>query len=286
MNAGEILAQYDFIKIAISNELMQRAVIERGARQAAGNPTSFQQGTGVNLTKNDGIVNRLIPGENNANIRSAAPVRGTSPLSAQKMNNVTAQNPNIGNAVINRAQQIRGNVLNNKPVTSPNQTMSSFMANKPKPTMPIAGNAIKGKSLLAGRLGKGLAVGGLMAGAGYLGNKLLGSSDKTASLIESTLDNIGLGILAVPSVAGLAGHPMSDRNKEIAEVGGLGILAAHPTYEMGHAAVNAIKGLPGQGNGLVQRAGQGIGNVVNKLRGAAPVLSKLAYNSFYQEILK
>lgn len=109
---------------------------------------------------------------------------------------------------------------------------------------------------------------------------------KTASLIESTLDNIGLGILAAPSVAGLAGHPMNEKTKEIAEVGGLGVLAAHPTYEMGHAAVNAVKGLPVQGNGLVQRAGQGIGNVVNKLRGAAPVLSKLAYNSFYQEILK
>ena len=111
---------------------------------------------------------------------------------------------------------------------------------------------------------------------------------KTAfsSNMVNGLEAAGLGILAAPSVAGLAGHPMGEKTKEIAEVGGLGVLAAHPTYEMGHAAVNAVKGLPGQGNGLVQRAGQGIGNVVNKLRGAAPVLSKLAYNSFYQEILK
>ncbi len=78
---------------------------------------------------------------------------------------------------------------------------------------------------------------------------------------------------------------MSDRNKEMAEVGGLGVLAAHPAYEMGHHALNAIKGVPGQApTGLAQRAGQGIGNIVNKFRGAAPVLSKLAYNSFYQEV--
>ena len=111
---------------------------------------------------------------------------------------------------------------------------------------------------------------------------------KTAfsSNMVNGLEVAGLGILAAPSVAGLAGHPMNEKTKEIAEVGGLGVLAAHPTYELGHAAVNAVKGLPGQGNGLVQRAGQGIGNVVNKLRGATPVLSKLAYNSFYQEILK
>ena len=111
---------------------------------------------------------------------------------------------------------------------------------------------------------------------------------KTAfsSNMVNGLEAAGLGILAAPSVAGLAGHPMGEKTKEIAEVGGLGVLAAHPTYELGHAAVNAIKGVPGQGNGLVQRAGQGIGNVVNKLRGATPVLSKLAYNSFYQEILK
>ena len=111
---------------------------------------------------------------------------------------------------------------------------------------------------------------------------------KTAfsSNMVNGLEAAGLGILAAPSVAGLAGHPMGEKTKEIAEVGGLGVLAAHPTYELGHAAVNAVKGLPVQGNGLVQRAGQGIGNVVNKLRGATPVLSKLAYNSFYQEILK
>lgn len=109
---------------------------------------------------------------------------------------------------------------------------------------------------------------------------------QAASLAVPALENLGLGILAAPSAAGLAGHPMNEKAKEVAEVGGLGVLAAHPTYELGHAAVNAIKGVPGQGTGLAQRAGQGIGNVVNKLRGATPVLSKLAYNSFYQEILK
>lgn len=99
------------------------------------------------------------------------------------------------------------------------------------------------------------------------------------------LETVGLGILAAPSVAGLAGRPMEDKTKELAEVGGLGVLAAHPAYELGHATVGAAKGLPNQGTGLLQRAGQGIGNLVNRARGIAPVLSKLAYTSFYQELL-
>lgn len=109
---------------------------------------------------------------------------------------------------------------------------------------------------------------------------------KSASLGVSALELGGLGILAAPSVAGLTGHPMGEKAKEVAEVGGLGVLAAHPAYELGHAAVNAVKGLPAQGTGLLQRAGQSIGQGINKLRPMLPVMSKLAFTSFYQEILK
>lgn len=109
---------------------------------------------------------------------------------------------------------------------------------------------------------------------------------KSASLGVSGLELGGLGVLAVPSVAGLAGHPMGEKAKEIAEVGGLGVLAAHPAYELGHAAVNAVKGLPAQGPGLLQRAGHSIGQGISKLRPIIPAMSKLAFTSFYQEILK
>lgn len=109
---------------------------------------------------------------------------------------------------------------------------------------------------------------------------------KSASLGVSALELGGLGVLAAPSVAGLTGHPMGEKAKEVAEVGGLGVLAAHPAYELGHAAVNAVKGLPAQGTGLLQRAGQSIGQGINKLRPMIPAMSKLAYTAFYQEILK
>jgi len=122
---------------------------------------------------------------------------------------------------------------------------------------------------------------------------------KTSSLAVPALENLGLGILAAPSIAGIAGHPINENAKEVAEVGGLGVLAAHPTYELanhylpesvknriGQTASNVGGHVLGGTAGLATRASQGIGNVVNKFRSAAPVLSKLAYNSFYQEILK
>jgi hypothetical protein len=109
---------------------------------------------------------------------------------------------------------------------------------------------------------------------------------KSASNLVNALELGGLGVLAAPSVAGLAGHPMGEKAKEIAEVGGLGVLAAHPTYELGHAAVNAVKGLPAQGTGLLQRAGQSIGQGINKLRPIISTMPKLAYTAFYQEVLK
>ena len=47
----------------------------------------------------------------------------------------------------------------------------------------------------------------------------------------------GLGVLAVPSIAGLSGKPMDEHSKDIMEVGGLGMLAAPSAY---HAAKSFI----------------------------------------------
>jgi len=140
-------------------------------------------------------------------------------------------------------------------------------------------------------LGKGALIGAGVLGGGMLANHLLKPVKskpltKEASNLVNALELGGLGVLAAPSVAGLAGHPMGEKAKEIAEVGGLGVLAAHPTYELGHAAVNAVKGLPAQGTGLLQRAGQSIGQGINKLRPMIPAMSKLAYTAFCQEVLK
>ncbi len=42
----------------------------------------------------------------------------------------------------------------------------------------------------------------------------------------------GLGILAAPSAANLAGRPMQERSKDVAEVTGLGMLAAPYAHNM------------------------------------------------------
>lgn len=47
----------------------------------------------------------------------------------------------------------------------------------------------------------------------------------------------GLGVLAVPSAANLAGHPMSDHSAHATELAGLGILAGPSAYH----AVKALR---------------------------------------------
>lgn len=42
----------------------------------------------------------------------------------------------------------------------------------------------------------------------------------------------GLGLLAAPSVSALAGHPWEEKNKTLAEIGGLGVLAAPSAHNL------------------------------------------------------
>lgn len=69
-------------------------------------------------------------------------------------------------------------------------------------------------------VGAGLGAAGLMAGAALLHNR----KEKKAGLDH--LELAGLGTLAIPAAAGLAGHHVSDKTKDVAEVAGLGMLAA------------------------------------------------------------
>ena len=82
--------------------------------------------------------------------------------------------------------------------------------------------------------------GGLLAGA--LINKAM-EPNKQASLSQLVAEAPtpawhdlaelgGLGILAVPSVASLAGNPLDEQNKEIAEVAGLGLLATPSVHAL------------------------------------------------------
>jgi hypothetical protein len=56
---------------------------------------------------------------------------------------------------------------------------------------------------------------------------------KEASMTEHALDVAGLGILAAPTVASMAGSDFKKKNKDRAELAGLGVLAAHPAYTIG-----------------------------------------------------
>jgi len=56
----------------------------------------------------------------------------------------------------------------------------------------------------------------------------------------------GLGVLAVPSVAGLAGNHMEDKTKDMMEVGGLGMLAAPSAYHAGKSFIPKATGIAGR----------------------------------------
>jgi len=61
----------------------------------------------------------------------------------------------------------------------------------------------------------------------------------------------GLGILAAPAAANLAGHPMKEKHKDVAEVAGLGMLAAPYAHKM-LAARNASYAGSRVGQGLTR----------------------------------
>lgn len=278
---GSILADYDFVKSAISNELRERAIIERGARNAAGNPGAFQQSTGVNLRKNDGLMNRLIPGEMDANVRSNIGLKQNSPLIAQSSPQAISQNKYLQNNVVDRAKQIRGAAIQNKPIPAAQQTLSQFVASK-KPPVPASIGSGAGKTI-------GKAVGGLMSnplarkgalglglvGAGALAHSVLSSPPppqpmyKQSSLMVPALETAGLGILAKPSIDTLRDPNAEAKERSHAkyELGGLGVLAAHPAYEL------ANHYMP---QGMKDRIGQGVSNIGGRVMGGAAGLATRA----------
>lgn len=68
---------------------------------------------------------------------------------------------------------------------------------------------------------------------------------KLASNLVNALEVGGLGILARPSYQNLRKPNANAEEKSHAkhELAGLGVLAAHPAYELGHAAVNKAKSM-------------------------------------------
>lgn len=263
MKTGEILAQHAFLKVAISDELKTRVEWERSARRRL-TDYSTEGMKKMNLTKPQYDTAKLHTDANNHYL----------PIKNQRAGYVLPH-------------EIRARDIRNTGSTAPSLGMS--LSDHISGTRALKAMN-KTKNLKT--LGKGALIGAGVLGGGMLANHLLSSKPKPLTKtafspsMVSGLELGGLGILAAPSVAGLTGHPMGEKAKEVAEIGGLGVLAAHPAYELGHAAVNAVKGLPAQGTGLLQRAGQSIGQGINKLRPMIPVMSKLAFTSFYQEILK
>lgn len=70
--------------------------------------------------------------------------------------------------------------------------------------------------------------------------------EKISSIAEQAMDLGGLGALALPTIQKMRGKPMSEKNTQRAELGGLGILAAHPAYELGKKGLSKLKGLTGK----------------------------------------
>lgn len=297
MNTGEILARADFVKTATSEGLKRKAFVERKARQLQADEifsSKFKDTPGsTNFeSRRENIRSTM------QNAKKEVNLVGPTPIYNWKNKIPTSTYAKIEP----RRQEIAQNLLppNIFPATSHGRlgnTLSDHV------------ETVK-KTKLLKNTGKGLAIGAGLASAAYGGKKIYDHLNHPKDLIKyddrqvknlgaknlyekvafspnmvNGLENLGLGVLAVPSIAGLAGKPMEDKTKEMVEVGGLGILAAHPTAELGHSAMQAIKGAPVGGIGLMQRAGQGIGNFVNKFRSATPALAKLAYSSFYQELL-
>ena len=100
--------------------------------------------------------------------------------------------------------------------------------------------------------------------------------NKKASLAIPALENLGLGVLAVPSAKTLLDPSANEHDKSHAkyELGGLDILAAHPTYELGQAGAQKLA--PHMSNigtnmmehtsPMIRRMGQGISNIASKIR--------------------
>lgn len=65
--------------------------------------------------------------------------------------------------------------------------------------------------------------------------------EKKSGLGAGALDMAGLGMLAAPTIQKMRGKPMSDKNKDRAELGGLGVLGGSVAAEHAKDAVKAGK---------------------------------------------
>jgi len=225
-------------KIAISDALKHRASVERSARISA-------EAAVERLDRKDPNYHPT-QGRQVFNVKGPAPKSHTSAMGTykdfqrRKEQIVAARHEGVG-----RSQGLEQHVRNTK---------------------------IK---KLVGKGAKGLLAAGSVAGVGY-GAKKLYDHYKQASLVVPALENLGLGILAVPSAKTLMDTNASDHDKSHAkyELAGLGVLGADPTYELGHAAAQKLAphannmglNMMKHTSPMVRRMGQGISNLAGKIR--------------------
>ena len=267
-------------KIAISNELKDKVFVERNARlimarNIAKDRSQFIYSLGE-IPDRDALFES---GKYYMNVKG--PARGRYPNNTKSFRNISK-----------RYDQLTKNPTGDKTrLHNPSDSLSSHVSKVKK--MKVLKN-----------FGKGLLTAGAIGGAAYGGKKLYDKlTEKTAvsnpgifrNLAKqnyvNALEDLGLGVLAVPSAQTMLDPSASEHDKSHAkyELGGLGILAAHPTYEMAHSLKesapqirNAVQEgltskvaphLTNMGTNLmehtspmVRSVGQGISNFASKIR--------------------
>jgi hypothetical protein len=264
-------------KIAISKELKDKAFVERNARLSrardiAKDRSQFIYSLGE-IPDRDALFES---GKYYMNVKG--PEHGRYPNNIKSFENI-----------LKRYDQLTKNPMGDKTrLHNPSDSLSSHVSKVKK--MKVLKNFGK----------RFLATGAVAYGGKKLYNKL---TEKTAfsnpgifrNLAKQNavkaLENLGLGVLAVPSAQTMFDPNASEHDKSHAkyELGGLGILAAHPTYEMAHSLKeNApqIRGavqegltnkvaphLTNMGTNLMEHTspmarsvGQGISNLAGKIR--------------------
>ncbi len=255
-------------KIAISNELKNKAYVERAARlhrarevATAGTKVIYDMGR---------VPNKQQLFENAKQYMNVkGPEENRVPTGAESHRNVQK-----------RYMQL---------IKNPTEDITRLH----NPSDSLAAHVSKVKKMKTLKnVGKGALLAGGLAGAAYGGKKLYDKmTEKTAfapnpgilSKIKSVaksnavpaLENLGLGVLAVPSAQTMLDPNANEHDKSHAkyELGGLGILAAHPTYELGHAAYQGLKGAP-------QNAAQGglLGRTMGALKQHVPQMGENIMN--------
>lgn len=271
-------------KIAISNELKNKAYVERAARlhrarevATAGTKVIYDMGR---------VPNKQQLFENAKQYMNVkGPEENRVPTGAESHRNVQK-----------RYMQL---------IKNPTEDITRLH----NPSDSLAAHVSKVKKMKTLKnVGKGALLAGGLAGAAYGGKKLYDKmTEKTAftpnpgilskikdvakSNAVPALENLGLGVLAVPSAQTMLDPSASEHDKSHAkyELGGLGILAAHPTYEMAHSLKESapqIRGAVQEGltskvaphltnmgtnlmehtSPMVRSVGQGISNFASKIR--------------------